>query len=130
MEVPYRQDALRALLDPCLLRRTLAFRTVSIATRIVRRLRKAAGVAGVEMATEGGSAARVDRAQHLGLIGCERVQAPIRCAEVSDDVRDLEDAASGGRVRRAEHGCALSRRAFRLRQPIEGADRFREQRGR
>ena len=129
MEVTDGQDAFGALFDPCALRGALTLRAMPIATGIVRSLRKSAAVARVEMAAEGRRAARGDRAQHRALVGCQSVEMSIRLAEVADDVRDLERGAHGETVRRAEHGCALRRRAFPFyRQPIERARRLREHR--
>ena len=73
------------------------------------------------MTAELRGAARCDGAQHFGLVGREHVPPPQRLAEVSDDVRDLDDGARGGSIRRAEHGCALPHQAFRSRQAIERA---------
>jgi hypothetical protein len=87
MKVANGQDAPRALLNPRALRCALAFRTMPIATGVVRRLRKAAAAAHIEMAAKLGCPTRYDRTEHLGLLGGNGIGTPKRPTKRADDIR-------------------------------------------
>jgi hypothetical protein len=66
------EQALSLPLDPLLLRERLALGTMSISTRIVGGVLKAAALADIEMSAERGGAAPSNIRQHPALSGAER----------------------------------------------------------
>ena len=105
-EVPHRQEALEALVDPTCLREGLAFGAVTIAARVVRRLVMAARRTQVQMPAEDGGPASLDRAERRMLLGARRTATPKRLTVGADDVGELEPAIWGrARARRRSvHG--------------------------
>lgn len=90
MEISYRQEFLRAVFNPALLSRPLAFGTVPVATGIVRHYPVAAGRAGVHMA------AQCRRATvHDSLCRFVLLKGQVMCVQVvgqmtAQDIRDLK----------------------------------------
>ena len=125
VEIGNRQQFGLAIRQPLRPRRSLTLRTMPIAARVVGDARRAAIVAGLDVAAERRRSARRDRAHDapLGPPHMSGVVAKIGLAMATQDIRDFDcrsvegRTGAGHRRRRAR----LSRRHDLQRQSIERA---------